>query len=124
MKYSQQVIELFEDNSHILDVDEAFGQGVFGVAGRRENGAWVGFMLRSEGSRIAVLRFQVFGCPELIAACAYVAATFEGQELAAIDRLNTADLMRSLQIPTEKAGKILVLQDALENCREQLLSMG
>jgi NifU-like protein involved in Fe-S cluster formation len=124
MRYSQQVFELIDDKSHVFGGDEALNGAVAGVAGSREKGAWVGFVLRVSGTKIASLKFQVFGCPELSAACAYVAAAFEGEDLAAIDTLNTADLMRSLQIPTEKAGKMLILQDALQNCREQLLSVG
>jgi NifU-like protein involved in Fe-S cluster formation len=123
IRYSVQVNELFEDSSHVLRVSDASAGAVAGVAGSYESGALVGFMLRVDGARIAFLRFQAFGCPDLIAACAYVAASFEGQDLSVVDTLNTADLMRSLQIPTEKAGKILVLQDALQNCREQLLSV-
>jgi hypothetical protein len=56
----------------------------------------------------------------LLAACAYVAEQLQDCELTAIDRLDTAELMLSLQIPTEKAGKILILQDALIWCRRGL----
>ena len=80
----------------------------------------VGFVLRVDGQRIASLKFQVFGCPQLLAACAYVAEQLQDCELTSIDRLDTAELMLSLQIPTEKAGKILTLQDALIRCRRGL----
>ena len=124
MQYSQQVTELFQDESHVLDDEEGLDGAATGVAGSRDKRGWVGFVLRSDGPRIVSLRFQAFGCPELIAACAYVAVAFEGQDLSIIDTLNTSDLMSSLQIPTEKAGKMLLLQDALQNCRKALLSVG
>ncbi len=88
-----------------------------GVAGDVTKGCWVGFAVGCNEGLISRVLFQAWGCPHLLAACAFVADHFEGRPLSDIDTLDTADLMRSLQIPTEKAGKILTLQDALVACR-------
>ncbi|MBT5892031.1 MAG: hypothetical protein HOH24_10235 [Chromatiales bacterium] len=120
MQYSSQVNEYCKNTTNVLAVSDSLNGCVAGVAGDPAKGAWVGFVLRVDGQRIASLKFQVFGCPQLLAACAYVAEQLQDCELTAIDRLDTAELMLSLQIPTEKAGKILILQDALIWCRRGL----
>jgi|TARA_B110000914_G_C15472332_1_gene451284 NifU-like protein involved in Fe-S cluster formation len=120
MQYSSQVNEYCKNKDNVLAVGDSLKGCVAGVAGDPSKGAWVGFVLRVDGQRIASLKFQVFGCPQLLAACAYVAEQLQDCELTSIDRLDTAELMLSLQIPTEKAGKILTLQDALTRCRRGL----
>lgn len=120
MQYSSQVNEYCKDKTNVLAMSDRLSGCVAGAAGDPAKGAWVGFVLRVDGQRISSLKFQVFGCPQLVAACAYVAEQLQDCELTAIDRLDTAELMLSLQIPTEKAGKILMLHDALIRCRRGL----
>lgn len=119
MKYSHQVSDLMKDKSRLMSVPLMLSEASVGMAGDRTNGCWVGFAMECNEGFIDRVRFQAWGCPHLLAACAFVSEYFEGRPVCDIDTLDTADLMRSLQIPTEKAGKILILQDALVACRNR-----
>ncbi|MDG1462540.1 MAG: iron-sulfur cluster assembly scaffold protein [Gammaproteobacteria bacterium] len=116
MQYSSQVYDLMRDRSRLLRDPLILPQMSVGVAGDTGKGCWVGFAMQRNKGFIEAIFFQAFGCPHLLAACAFVAEHFEGRPVGDIDALDTADLMRSLQIPTEKAGKMLILQDALVAC--------
>ena len=120
MRYSQQVINLNKDKSHLLGDSLLLNKDSSGVAGDAERGCWVGFAMQHSDGVVRSLRFQAWGCPHLIAACALVAKKFEGGSIDDLGGLDTLDLMRSLQIPTEKAGKMLILQDALVACGKSI----
>jgi NifU-like protein involved in Fe-S cluster formation len=117
MKYSHQASDLIKDKSRLVRAPLMLSGMSVGVAGDRAKGCWVGFAMECNEGLIDRVQFQAWGCPHLLAACAFVAEYFEGRPVGDIDTLDTADLMRSLQIPTEKAGKMLTLQDALVACR-------
>jgi len=117
MQYSSQVIELFDEAYGAL-MSEDVAAAAVGTAGERAQGCRIRFYLVAENGLIKRLRYQAYACPSIIAACSRVVKDLEGGELSAIGTLEPADLMALLEIPTEKAGKMLILQDALqESCR-------
>ncbi len=65
------------------------------------------------GGTIGALRYRVYGCPHLIAALEVICARFEGRDAAELDTFSTPELARLLDLPLEKTGRILLLEDAV-----------
>lgn len=65
------------------------------------------------GGTIGALRYRVFGCPHLIAALEVTCARFEGRDAAELDTFSPPELARLLDLPVEKTGRILLLEDAV-----------
>jgi NifU-like protein involved in Fe-S cluster formation len=83
-----------------------------GSAGSREQGTWVQFDVRLEAGRIAAARFLAFGCPHTVAAAARVAERAAGREISA-DLPETVPFLQGLlEVPVEKLGKLLLVEDA------------
>ena len=91
-------------------------RSVRGVAGDRAHGTEVVFYIRVRDEAIAEIRYQVFGCPHTIAACALAAERLTGQPVDALMEMTPESLAVELDAPVEKMGRILVVQDALRNC--------
>jgi NifU-like protein involved in Fe-S cluster formation len=87
-----------------------------GEAGSVSRGTWVVFHARLEAGRILELTFQAYGCPHVIAACSQITAQLTGAPVAAGLAMAPDTLMRELEIPVQKHGSLLILQDALRNC--------
>ena len=88
-----------------------------GTAGSRSLGTWVRFDLRlapavDRPAVIAEARFLAFGCPHTIAVAAWVAEQAAGRPLSG-ELLQPVDaLRRSFDVPVEKLGRLLVIEDA------------
>lgn len=61
------------------------------------------------------LRFEVWGCPHVIAAVEAFCAAYEGRPVAEMLEFSATGLMQSLSVPVEKTGRILVLEDAVRS---------
>ncbi len=90
---------------------------VSGVAGRRPLGTWVRFDLRiapaaARGPQILEARFLAFGCPHTIAVAAWVAEQAAGRPASAELPQPVDALRRSFEVPVEKLGRLLVVEDA------------
>ncbi len=59
------------------------------------------------------MAFRVWGCPHLIAAVELACATLVGQPVRSLENFNSADITQELAVPTEKTGRILLLEEAL-----------
>ncbi|MDE2294259.1 MAG: iron-sulfur cluster assembly scaffold protein [Gammaproteobacteria bacterium] len=94
------------------------GPGILsGAAGSRSLGTWVRFDLRVAGAanRPAVIveaRFLAFGCPHTIAVAAWVAEQAAGHPVSAELPQPVDALRRSFDVPVEKLGRLLVVEDA------------
>lgn len=115
MRYSTQVTDLFDEAYGVLSADEGLPT-LSGAAGDRAQGCRVQFFADVAEGDITRLRYLAYACPHVIAACSQVVKELEGGELSGAFGLEPTDLMRFLEIPAEKAGKILILQDALLEC--------
>lgn len=85
-----------------------------GTAGRAEEGTWVQFDLGldPEGRRIENARFLAFGCPHVIAAAAWVAEQSAGRPLETRLPEPVEALRARFEVPVEKLGRLLVVEDA------------
>ncbi len=84
-----------------------------GEAGSEELGTRVRFALLVGGGAVTEARFQAFGCPHTIAAASWLAEHLKGQPLDRAPPMPILELGRLLEVPTEKLGRLLVVEDAL-----------
>ena len=73
-----------------------------------------------KGDRVEKLRFQAWGCPHTIAAAEAFCTGHEGSPVSALLEFSASGLMQSLPVPAEKAGRILVLEDAVHSLGSRL----
>lgn len=66
----------------------------------------------SDGT-LGALRYRVYGCPHLIAALEAACGRLEGRDAAELEAFSVHELAELLDLPVEKTGRILLLEDAL-----------
>jgi NifU-like protein involved in Fe-S cluster formation len=95
------------------------GAGVIeGRAGRLDQGVMFVLSARVAEGRVQALRFEAYGCPHCVAAGSWLTERLVGStraELAAWSWREAADV---LAIPTEKRGRLLILEDAVRALAE------
>ncbi|MFT3904754.1 MAG: iron-sulfur cluster assembly scaffold protein [Steroidobacteraceae bacterium] len=84
-----------------------------GIAGSPALGTQVEFSLRSVSGRVRDLSFRAYGCPYTLAACEWLAIRLQGVELAAGLPEGPLQWAAALQVPDQRLGRLLVLEDAL-----------
>jgi NifU-like protein involved in Fe-S cluster formation len=75
--------------------------------------AWVRFEARVDSGAIAAVAFQAWGCPHFLAACELAAGWLEGRPLDSAAQCSPDWLSGELQVPADKLGRLLVIEDAL-----------
>ena len=107
--YNTRVRELFDDPRHAGRLDTALSTTI------EDQGVRIRLSAICAEGQIGALGFQVWGCPHLIAAAEEACASLEGKPVSDLLEFSAADLMQSLAVPTEKTGRILVLEDAVRS---------
>jgi hypothetical protein len=114
MKYNDLTRRYFENAANAGTLT---GRGCFrGSAGSRSQGTWVQFDVRVNPEAPAVtieaVRFLAFGCPHVIAVSAWLAEQAVG--LGAQPRLpeSVPCLRERFDLPVEKLGRLLIVEDA------------
>lgn len=88
---------------------------LIGEAGRARDGTLVRFGLQRVGEQIVDARYEVFGCPAAIAAAAWVADHVAEAALTVAASLYGRSIAAALELPAEKMGVVLVVEDALRS---------
>jgi NifU-like protein involved in Fe-S cluster formation len=95
------------------NVGELSGPCVFrGAAGNREQGVWVQFDLQAGAGRLLTARFLAFGCPHTIAIASWLASQAAGKTLKPALPESIPDLRARFELPVEKMGRLLIIEDA------------
>lgn len=103
--YNDRVRALFAAPAHAGEAD--------GIAARAARGGFtVEFSASLCDGCLERLRFRVFGCPHLVAAAEAFCDAFEGRPSDELAGFNGAKAFENLEIPVEKTGRILLLEDA------------
>jgi cysteine desulfurase len=84
-----------------------------GRAGRTADGAEVFFELRIAGEIVKSARFSAYGCPHTLAVTAWLCEVLEGGRLAAGPPGTPTDWAVKFEVPAEKLGRLLIVEDAL-----------
>ena len=120
MEYSSEVVRRFDSPRRAGELPHGTPGLVAGEAEDRTLHVWVRFQLQVIDGAIQVARFAVFGCPHTVAAASIVAERLEGLPASAAARLDVQALRAELDVPVEKLGKLLRIEDALAACRRLL----
>ncbi len=90
-----------------------------GRAGRESLGTAVSFELKIAGGSVKSSRFTAYGCPHTLAVVAWLCEVVEGAPLAAGVPGTPADWAEKFAVPTEKLGRLLIVEDALRTALGQ-----
>ncbi|HEV7608896.1 MAG TPA: aminotransferase class V-fold PLP-dependent enzyme [Steroidobacteraceae bacterium] len=84
-----------------------------GRAGREPDGTVVFFELRIADGIVKSARFSAYGCPHTLAVVAWLCEVVEGSRLDAGPLGTPAEWARKFDVPAEKLGRLLIVEDAL-----------
>ncbi len=116
-RYSAVVEQHFAHPRHVGKLTGSHETSLSGAAGQRAHGTEVIFHIGVEDAQIAQITFQAFGCPYTIAACSLLAERLTGCPVESLGEIGVAQLAASLDLPVEKTGRLLIIEDALRKCR-------
>ena len=120
--YNEAVRRYFADPRHAGDLQEDYELTLVADVSESDSGAHIEMSAGIRDGIITAMAYRVWGCPHLIAALELVCATFEGQPVCGLENFDSADITQQLSVPTEKAGRILLLEDALATLWAQCAS--
>ena len=92
------------------------GTMLCGEAGGPSEEVWVRFHVRLEGDTVKDARFEARGCPHTLAAAAWIVSRLPGRRRDEGVPGGPQEWARELEVPVEKLGRLLVLEDALIAC--------
>lgn len=117
--YTAVVRRLFANPAHAGDLPP--GYAIAAVADVSDGrGFSVRLAAAADRGIVQKLAFRAFGCPHLIAAAEAACEECEGRPAAALGSFAARGLLERLQVPVEKTGRILLLEDALQALAERL----
>lgn len=115
--YSPTVIEHFERPRNVGHFDPA-PDVIVATAGRRDQGVQFHLSAQVAGSVIRAVRFEVYGCPHCIAAGSWLSQRLVGATLDELRSWSWREAADALQMPAEKRGRLLILEDAVRALAE------
>jgi len=111
--YNELVRRHFADPQHAGDLQENHKLTLVADVSESDTGAHIEMSAGICDGTIAAMAYRIWGCPHLIAALELVCTTLEGQPVAGLENFDSADITQELSVPVAKAGRILLLEDAL-----------
>jgi len=84
-----------------------------GEAGSAGDEAWVRFFLRVRDGSVKAALFQAYGCPHTLAVTAWLTEQLTGRPRTDLVPGTPAAWLEALNVPVEKLGRLLVVEDAL-----------
>jgi NifU-like protein involved in Fe-S cluster formation len=116
MEYSSAVQRHFAAPRRARELQGGMPGLVAGEAEDRTLHVWVRFQLQVVEDVVAAAGFQAFGCPHTVAAASVVADWLEGRSVEGARGLDVKALCAELDVPIEKLGKLLRIEDAVAAC--------
>jgi NifU-like protein involved in Fe-S cluster formation len=116
MEYSPAVERHFVTPQRARELPDGMPGLVSGEAEDRTLHVWVRFELQLIEGVVRAVGFQAFGCPHTVAAASLVADWLEGRSVEEAHRLDAQLLCAELDVPVEKLGKLLRIEDAVAAC--------
>ena len=87
-----------------------------GEAGGRGQETWVRFHLLIAGDTVKEARFQACACPHTMQVAAWLCEELRGRRRERLIPGTPGEWAQALGVPTEKLGRLLVVEDALRAC--------
>jgi cysteine desulfurase len=89
---------------------------VSGEAGTDATGTWVRFHLLVNDGCVKDARFQAFACPHTTDTVAWLCQQLRGRQRSELQPGTPAEWAEARSVPIEKLGRLLVVEDALNDC--------
>ena len=118
MAYGSEVRRRFASASR-ASLDDSDARVVAGTAEDRTLGVWVRLQIRVADAVVDQVGYEVFGCPDTVAAMSLIAERLSGRSIAAIPDIDIRAIAAELSIPVDKLGKLLRIEDAARVCWRQ-----
>jgi NifU-like protein involved in Fe-S cluster formation len=77
-------------------------------------GTWVRFHLKVAGGTVKAALFQAYGCPHTLAVVAWLTGQLPGRAIAQGVPGTPAAWLQALDVPVEKLGRLLRVEDAMK----------
>ncbi len=113
VSYNEAVRRHFSEPRNAGELADSFDRILNADVSDSDNGVRI---VLSAGIRDAVITgvaFRAWGCPHLIAAVDLACEQLAGQPATSLENHDLAHITGELAVPAEKAGRILLLEDAL-----------
>jgi NifU-like protein involved in Fe-S cluster formation len=110
---SVRVRELFSRLDGAGWLEAAPGTVLHGEAGEESREAWVRLHLRVDADTVIEARFQALGCPHTLATASWLAMQLAGRKRSEAQPGSPHIWAETLQVPVEKMGRLLLIEDAL-----------
>jgi hypothetical protein len=110
--YNVQVLGHFATPDHAGDLERRYPLELRGDATESASGCRVVLVAGVDGQVFREVRFRVFGCPHLVAAAEEWCRRVEGRAATGTGAPAVVELMALLEVPVEKTGRLLILEDA------------
>jgi len=95
-----------------------------GEAGGPSQDAWVRWQLAVEDGMVARAAFQSLGCPHTEAVLLWLQGELPGRPIGDLIPGGPLEWASSLGVPSEKLGRLLIVEDALMACVEHNRTYG
>jgi NifU-like protein involved in Fe-S cluster formation len=118
--YNGAVRRHFANPLHAGDLQAGYADTVTAEASASDSGFRLVLSAELDGSVLRRLRYRVFGCPHLIAATEISCTRFEGRTAEALQKFSVAQLKELLDLPVDKTGRLLILEDAVRALAEAI----
>lgn len=112
MEYADEVRQRFASPLHVGDL-QAAPDVISGSAGSIEQGVMFRLYARVDRGQIREVKYRVYGCPHSIAAASLAAERLRGATLEQLEAWDWRGIASTLDIPAQKRGRLLVLEDAV-----------
>lgn len=120
-EYSDVVVDHFERPRNVGRFAPA-ADVIEGSGGRRDQGAVftlsATLSARAGDALIESVRFEVYGCPHCIAAGSWLSERLVGCTQDQLCRWSWQEVAAAIDIPPEKRGRLLILEDAVRALAE------
>ncbi|HEV2701628.1 MAG TPA: iron-sulfur cluster assembly scaffold protein [Steroidobacteraceae bacterium] len=90
-----------------------------GEAGTRSAEAWVRLHLLVSADTVIEARFQALGCPHTLATASWLVGQLAGRRRSQVQPGSPQLWARTLAVPVEKLGRLLIIEDALHAALQQ-----
>jgi cysteine desulfurase len=111
--------ELFSRLAGAGVLPDAAGTVLRAEAGQESGESWVRLQLLVRDDTVIEARFQALGCPHTVAAASWLTQQLAGRRRAEAQPGTPAEWARTLAIPVEKLGRLLIIEDALHKVLQQ-----
>jgi cysteine desulfurase len=116
---SPAVRELFSRLQGAGALPESAGTVLRGEAGQPSGEAWVRLHLRVSADTVIEARFQALGCPHTLATASWLVMQLTGRRRSQAQPGSPRAWARTLEVPVEKLGRLLLIEDALHAALQQ-----